>query len=245
MKLTNRRNRRIYRLWSPIYDGLFDRFFAAPGRRQALQVLDLRPGERVLLAGVGTGADLPLLPAGVRAIGLDLSPDMLARAQAKLPLTGCDVTLLQADAQALPLRTGGFDAVVLHLVLSVVPDGATCLREALRALRPGGRAVILDKFAPEGGRLSLGRRLINLVTTLAGTDVTRRFGDIAAGSRCTRVHDEPSLLRGAYRIILIEKQAIPRDPLSHPPLVADRAAYPYTNPRLPDSVRVLSKRGSP
>lgn len=69
MRLTNRWNRFVYRLWSPIYDGLFDRFFAAPGRRRAMQVLALQPGERVLLVGVGTGADLPLLPAGIRAVG--------------------------------------------------------------------------------------------------------------------------------------------------------------------------------
>ena len=205
MKLTNRWNRFVYRLWSPIYDGLFDRLFAAPGRRRAMQILALRPGERVLLVGVGTGADLPLLPAGVCAVGLDLSPDMLARAQAKLPLMGRDVTLVQGDAQALPPGMEGFDAAVLHLVLSVVPDGTACLHETLRALRPGGRAVIFDKFAPDGGRLTLGRRLVNLVTTLAGTDITRRFGDMAAQSDCVKVHDEPSLLRGAYRVILIQK----------------------------------------
>jgi phosphatidylethanolamine/phosphatidyl-N-methylethanolamine N-methyltransferase len=205
VRLTNRWNRFVYRLWSPIYDGLFDRCFAAPGRRRAMQVLALQPGERVLLMGVGTGADLPLLPAGVRATGLDLSPDMLARAQAKLPLVGRDVALIQGNAQALPPGLEGFDAAVLHLVLSVVPDGRACLEETLRALRPGGRAVIFDKFAPDEGRLTLGRRLVNLVTTLAGTDVTRRFGDMASASRCIKVHDEPSLLRGAYRVILIQK----------------------------------------
>jgi ubiquinone/menaquinone biosynthesis C-methylase UbiE len=129
----------------------------------------------------------------------------LVSIRAKLPLAGRDVTLLQGDAQALPLRAGGFDAAVLHLVLSVVPDGADCLRETRRALRLDGRAVILDKFVPEEERLTLGRRLVNLVTTLAGTDVTRRFGHMAAGSHCPVVHDKPSLLRGAYRIILIEK----------------------------------------
>jgi len=203
LKLTNRWNRLIYRLWSPIYDGLFDRFFAAPGRRQAMQRLDLQPGERVLLVGVGTGADLPLLPAGVRAVGVDLSPDMLVRAAAKLPLAGRDVMLMQGDAQVLPLPAGQFDAALLNLVLSVVPDGAACLRETLRALRPNGRVVVFDKFLPDDAQPNPGRRLLNLVTTLIGTDITRRFGDIARGSPCTVVDDAPSLLRGAYRVILV------------------------------------------
>jgi hypothetical protein len=69
VKLTNRWNRFVYRLWSPIYDGLFDRFFAAPGRQRAMQVLDLQPGECALLLGAGTGADLPLLPPGVQVMG--------------------------------------------------------------------------------------------------------------------------------------------------------------------------------
>ena len=99
MRLTNRWNRFVYRLWSPIYDGLFDRFFAAPGRQRAMVLIDLQPGERVLLVGVGTGADLPLLPAGVKATDLDLSPEMLARAQAKLPLPGREATVVQGDAQ--------------------------------------------------------------------------------------------------------------------------------------------------
>lgn len=204
MKLTNRWNRIAYRLWSPVYDGLFDRFFAAPGRRRAMEVLDLRPGERALLVGVGTGADLPLLPAGVAVVGLDLSPEMLARAQAKLPLPERDITLVRGDAGTLPLCEGAFDAALLNLILSVVPDGAVCWRETLRALAPGGRIVVFDKFTPDGAAPSMGRRLLNLVTMLFGTDITRRLGDIVAGSQCRITHDEPSLLRGAYRVIVIQ-----------------------------------------
>jgi ubiquinone/menaquinone biosynthesis C-methylase UbiE len=116
------------------------------------------------------------------------------------------VTLVQGDAQLLPLGAGQYDAAALHLVLSVVPDGAACFHETLRALRPDGRAVIFDKFAPDRGRLTLGRRLVNQLTTLIGTDVTRRFGDLAAPSRCVKVHDEPSLLRGSYRVIVVRKK---------------------------------------
>jgi phosphatidylethanolamine/phosphatidyl-N-methylethanolamine N-methyltransferase len=205
MKLTNRWNRTIYRLWSPIYDGLFDRCFASPGRRRAIQVLDPQPGERVLLVGVGTGADLPLLPEGLEAVGVDLSPDMLGRLRAKLPLPGQVVLLVQGDAQRLPVSAAAFDAVILNLVLSVVPDGSICLHEAMRSLKPGGRLVIFDKFAPGSGKLSLGRRLLNQLTTLIGTDITRRFSDLALGNEFDLICDEPSLLHGAYRVMLIAK----------------------------------------
>ena len=202
MKMTNRWNQFIYRLWAPIYDASVGRFFL-PGRKRAMDLLNLQPGERVLLVGVGTGADLPLLPAGVTATGIDLSADMLAKARKKLPLPGRDVTLLQGDAQQLLVDEAGFDAVVFNLILSVIPDGAACLRENLRALKPGGRAVVFDKFLPDAGRLSLGRRLMNLGSTLFGTDITRRFGDLAQGVDIQVICDEPSLLRGMYRVILL------------------------------------------
>jgi phosphatidylethanolamine/phosphatidyl-N-methylethanolamine N-methyltransferase len=208
VRLTNRWNRFIYRVWSPIYDGLFDRAFAAPGRRQAMRMLDLQPGESVLLAGIGTGADLPLMPDGVQVVGVDLSPEMLAQAAAKQPMVDLDMILVQGDAQALPLAMEQFDAALLNLVLSVVPDGSACLRETLRALRPDGRIVIFDKFLPDAAAPSLLRRLLNMVTTLIGTDITRRVCDIISDGRCTVVRDEPSLMRGAYRVIEVQPDAL-------------------------------------
>ena len=75
-----------------------------------MRLLDLKAGERVLLVGVGTGADLPLLPEGVYAVGVDLSPDMLARARSKLPLLDCPVILLEGDAQSLLVETASYDS---------------------------------------------------------------------------------------------------------------------------------------
>lgn len=202
MKMTNRWNRLIYRLWAPIYDSTVGHFFL-PGRMRAIEMLNLQPGEHVLLVGVGTGADLPLLPKGVQAVGVDISADMLAKARRKLPLPGLEVTLLQGDAQKLLVNEAAFDVVIFNLILSVIPDGAACLRENLRALKPGGRAVVFDKFLPDIGRLTLGRRLLNLGSTLFGTDITRRFGDLARGAKIQIVQDEPSLLHGTYRVILL------------------------------------------
>ena len=66
------RNRRLYRLWAPVYDGLFERI-SASGRCRAVSLLAARSGERILLPGVGTGLDLPLLPGGALITGIDLS----------------------------------------------------------------------------------------------------------------------------------------------------------------------------
>lgn len=204
MKMTNSSNQFIYRLWAPIYDATVNHFFN-PGRKRAIEVLALQPGEWVLLVGVGTGADLPLLPQGVKATGIDISPEMLAKARQKLQKSAQEVTLRQGDAQRLQVGESSFDAVIFNLILSVVPDGGACLRENLRALKPGGRAVVFDKFLPDAGQLTLARRLLNLGSTLFGTDITRRFGDLALGIGVQVINDEPSLLRGAYRVMLIRK----------------------------------------
>jgi phosphatidylethanolamine/phosphatidyl-N-methylethanolamine N-methyltransferase len=208
MKMTNRWNRSIYRLWAPVYDTLMEGLFRS-GHKRAMDLLALQPGERVLLVGVGTGADLLLLPSGVQAVGIDLSPAMLARAWAKLPLPGRDVSLIQGDAQQLLVDESSFDAIIFNLILSVIPDGSACLRENLRAMKSGGRAVIFDKFLSENGNISPRRRALNYITTLFGTDITRKFDEINAGSGWKVIEDEPSLLRGMYRVILLRKDYIP------------------------------------
>lgn len=208
MKMTNRGNLIKYRLWAPVYDATVNRFFM-PGRRRALEVLDLHAGERVLIVGIGTGADLPLLPAGADVTGIDLSPEMLAQARLKLDRCPASVRLIQGDAQTLLVEPASCDAVLLNLILSVIPDGNACLRVALQALKPGGRAVIFDKFLPEGKNVSLPRRVMNLFSTLLGTDLNRRLSDLMKDCPCEIVHDEPGIAGGMYRVILMRKTGIP------------------------------------
>lgn len=208
MAMSNQRNRRIYRCWAPVYDSVVGRLYAA-GRRATMAALAPRPGQWVLLPGVGTGADLPLLPQGVSAVGVDLSPAMLARARAKLPLPGRTVLLICADVQALPLRGGVCDVGLLNLIVSVAPDGAACVREAARVVRPGGRMAIFDKFLPERATAGIGRRLLNLFARRVGTDINRRLGDLLASSGCAILADRPVAFGGAYRLIVVQVDARP------------------------------------
>ncbi len=201
--MNDERNQTIYKWWSPIYDKVMGPF-AGRARQHAIELLKLRAGESVLLSGVGTGLDLPHLPAGVKAVGIDLSPEMLHKAREKV--NGHDVTLREMNAQALDFHDGRFDAIILNLILSVVPDGAAAFREAWRVLRPGGRAVIFDKFAPEGGRISALRRGAGKIISLFGTDPNRRLSEITGSTPDLTIEcDEPGLLRGQYRIVLLYK----------------------------------------
>jgi ubiquinone/menaquinone biosynthesis C-methylase UbiE len=95
---------------------------------------------RTLDVGCGTGRNLPLFPANVRAVGLDPSFDALARARWRAP----GVALVQGNAEALPFRAASFDTVVSGLVLCSVPDPVAGLAEVRRVLRPDGTLRALE-----------------------------------------------------------------------------------------------------
>jgi len=104
---------------------------------------------RVLDIGTGTGRLLELLaPRTTMALGVDASRAMLALARSRLAKPGlshCAVRL--ADMYRLPLGDGGYDLVLLHMVLHHAEDVASVLAEAARVLKPGARLVVVDLAA--------------------------------------------------------------------------------------------------
>lgn len=198
---TNRWNRTRYTLYAPFYDLIVRRL--GRGRRRALELLDVRPGDRVLIDGCGTGLDLELLPRDCLVTAVDLTPAMVEKTRARAASLGMQVDARVMDAARLDFEDQSFDRVVLHLILAVVPDPHATAREAARVLHRGGRASVFDKFA--SGRPSLVRRAFNVLTNAVATDITRSLADVLDGSGLEVVREEPSVFGGVFRVATLSR----------------------------------------
>ncbi len=141
-----------YSRWAPIYDFVFAVPFIT-GRRGAARLANRLPPGRILEAGVGTGLALRRYDRRHRVVGIDLSPDMLARARARVArqkLTHVEA-VEEMDASDLRFPDQSFDAVVAMYVMTVVPDPEKVMAEFERVAKPGGRIIVIAHFASTAG----------------------------------------------------------------------------------------------
>ncbi|MGC2856856.1 class I SAM-dependent methyltransferase [Novispirillum sp. DQ9] len=142
--------RAAYRRYAPLYDVLFGRILDR-GRHEAVASLNGAPGRRVLEIGVGTGLSLPLYSSHARVTGIDVSPEMLAKARHRAALRGLGhvEALAEMDGQSMSFGDSSFDVVVAMYVLSVTPDPRRLLAEMRRVCAPGGDILVVNRFTSE------------------------------------------------------------------------------------------------
>ena len=195
-----------YTLLAPIYDSIVSGPLDAV-RQRSLARLQSVDDKQVLINGIGSGLDIPHLPAGAIYTGSDITPAMLSRAELRAKAhPHLDIRFEVADSQALPFEDEQFDIVIMHLILAVVPSPAHALKEACRVLKPGGRIYLFDKFIRRG-QLALMRRFINLFLRHIATRTDVVFEDIL--NQCDDlllVEDEPALAGGWFRLLELQKK---------------------------------------
>lgn len=159
-------------------------------RRGTVRALGLTPGSVVLDVACGTG-DLCRASQrqGLLAVGIDSSAGMLARARTSAPL-------VQGDALSLPVRDASVDGITCGFALRNVADLQRLFAEFARALRPGGRAALLEVAQPRSAALRAGHHLyFRKVVPIVGGLLSDRDAYSYLPASAAYLPDPPELMR--------------------------------------------------
>jgi SAM-dependent methyltransferase len=126
----------------------------------------INQGDRILDIGCGAGIDTILAATIVgpngSVIGVDIVPEMIARAKKNLHLMGLDnVTFQKVSGENLPFSDNTFDVVISNGVINLIPDKKAVMSEILRVLKPAGRLMMADQITTGNLQKDLKARLAN------------------------------------------------------------------------------------
>jgi SAM-dependent methyltransferase len=141
---------------------------------------NLRPGEVVVDLGCGGGLDVLLAapkvgPTG-KAVGIDMTPEMVGRAKANAARAGVtNVEFHLATIDQLPLPDASADCVISNCVINLAPDKPAVFREMYRVLKPGGRVAVSDIALKRALPPEIGRDLLAYVGCIAGAVLIEEY----------------------------------------------------------------------
>lgn len=197
---------KLYAELAPLYDKVFGKIFYNR-LEYVIENLGIPPGAKVLEVGAGTGTSFPAYPPHCEITGVDLAPDMLARARQKIQENGWShIKVMEMNALDLKFPDNTFDYVMAFHVVTVVPDPVRMISEAKRACKPGGRIVIVNHFTSEVPVLGSLTQALDPITRWLGwrTDLRLKPFIEATGLRVERSYklSKASL----YDVLLCRKE---------------------------------------
>lgn len=198
---------RVYYDLSHHYDRFFGRAFV-DSEHEVIEELNLRPGQRVLEVGVGTGISLDAYPPYVHVVGIDPSPDMLEQAKTKARDNDWrHVELHQGSGLDLELASESFDVVCAFHVVTVVPDPSRLMAEMYRVCKPGGLIVIINHLRSENPVLGFLVGIANPLTKHLGWTTRLRYRDLIKGVPLKIERRERASRFSPHTIIVARKEA--------------------------------------
>jgi arsenite methyltransferase len=161
---------------------------------------NLRPGQVVLDLGSGGGFDVFIAARKVgsagRAIGVDMTPDMLSRARQSIAVftakTGlANVEFRLGEIEHLPVADSSVDVVISNCVINLSPDKPQVWREIARVLRPGGKACVSDLALAEDLPAAVKASVTALVGCVAGAVRVDETLDLMKAAGLTDIEHHP------------------------------------------------------
>ncbi len=201
------------------YAGRYDFYFGAlfqPGRKAVIDLLDCQPGDHILEVGVGTGLSLPLYPDDTQVTGIDVSPEMLAKARQRCQeMELKQVELYEMDAEAMSFADHSFDKVVAMYVASVVPNPRQLIAEMTRVCRPGGELFIVNHFHSTHPVMSRLEKMVAPLSKLMGFRPDFELEEFVRATGLNVVQRSPVNLWGYWTLL----RATPPDAPTIAPIV--------------------------
>lgn len=202
-----------YRRYARVYDAVFGPIFH-PGRKLIVQSLALKPNDKVLEVGVGTGLSLPLYPNNVKVTGIDVSSEMLERAHRRvdcLDLPQVDA-IMEMDGEDMQFADNSFDKVVAMYVVSVVPDPRKLVEEMRRVCKPGGDIFIVNHFRSQHPLIGVSEALLSPLSKLAGFRTDMELDKFLKQAQLDVVETRNTNLFGYWKVLRyrnpMEKEAL-------------------------------------